>query len=162
MDIVFAGYMALDATLRLFKENREKILERYPARIEESLADLANNFSGEHLVEFAPDISVYECGAEGIYHDLWHFGEAVGKGFSIDMLSIPVRQETIEICECTGENPYELSSRGCFITETDKGYELSVELREKGIISAVIGCTTKGKARILKKRETISYLNKPR
>jgi hydrogenase expression/formation protein HypE len=37
--------------------------------------------------------------------------EASGVGLEIDLKKIPVRQETIEICEFFGINPYELISR---------------------------------------------------
>ena len=41
----------------------------------------------------------------GIYGALWELAEASGIGLVIDLKAIPIRQETVEICEYYRLNP---------------------------------------------------------
>lgn len=58
--------------------------------------------------------------------------------FEIDLKKIPVRQETIEICEFFGLNPYELISGGSMLMAAEDGNQLVHELEKAGIPAAVI------------------------
>ena len=42
----------------------------------------------------------------GIFGALWEMAEASGVGLEIDLKKIPIRQETVEVCEFFGVNPY--------------------------------------------------------
>ena len=42
-------------------------------------------------------------------------------GFEVDLYRIPVRQETIEVCERYELNPYRLLSSGCVLAAADNG-----------------------------------------
>ena len=44
----------------------------------------------------------------GIFGALWEMAEASGVGLCVDLKKIPIRQETIEICEFFNLNPYQL------------------------------------------------------
>ena len=48
----------------------------------------------------------------GVFGALWEMAEASGVGLEIDLKKIPIRQETIEICEFFNLNPYQLISSG--------------------------------------------------
>ena len=48
----------------------------------------------------------------GIYGALWELAEASGVGLEIDLKAIPIRQETVEVCEQFHLNPYQLISSG--------------------------------------------------
>ena len=74
------------------------------------------------------------------------------------MKRIPVRQETIEICEFFELNPYELVSGGCLLMVADKGYDLVRELEEEHIPAAVIGKTTGDNDRIVINKEERRFL----
>lgn len=51
----------------------------------------------------------------GIFGALWEMAEASGVGLDIDLKKIPIRQETIEICEVYDINPYLLISSGAML-----------------------------------------------
>ena len=78
------------------------------------------------------------------------------------MRKIPVRQETIEICEVFGENPYELPSEGCLIMTAENGNALVDALLREGIPAVVVGRTTGGNDRVLYNEGRKQFLNKPR
>ncbi len=88
--------------------------------------------------------------------------QEAGVGLEIDLRKIPVRQETIEICEFFGENPYELASGGCLLMTAESGTKLAAALLREGIPAAVIGRTTRGKERVVYNQGRKRYLDKPR
>ena len=82
-------------------------------------------------------------------------------GLFADLRKIPVRQETIEICERFDLNPYKLFSEGSILVGTLKGEELVQYCSDQGIPAAVIGKTVKGNDRILRSGENVRYLERP-
>lgn len=110
-----------------------------------------------------------ECGA-GVMHDiteggifgaLWEMASAAGVGMDIDLKKIPIRQETVEICEYFGLNPYQIMSSGSMLIAADNGWGLVRELEKAGIPAAVIGTFTSGHDRIIRNGEERRYLDKP-
>ena len=73
-------------------------------------------------------------------------------GLVVSMDAIPIRQETIEICEVLEADPYQIPSGGSLVL-LEEGRQGS---------GTVIGCLTKDKKRIIRGREGIRYLNRPR
>ena len=82
-------------------------------------------------------------------------------GLDIDLKSIPIRQETVEVCEALGLNPYILMSSGSMLISTRDGHGLVRELSKAGIHAAVVGKATQGNDRILRNGEDTRYLDKP-
>ena len=80
----------------------------------------------------------------GIFGALWEMAEASGVGLEIDLKKIPVRQETIEVCEFFGINPYQLISSGCMLMAAEDGNLLVRELEKAGIPATIIGKATAG------------------
>ena len=70
--------------------------------------------------------------------------EASGVGLEIDLKKIPVRQETIEVCEFFGINPYQLISSGCMLMAAEDGNLLVRELEKAGIPATIIGKANHG------------------
>ena len=52
---------------------------------------------------------------------LWEMGAASGVGIVADLDKIPIRQETIELCEVFDINPYLLISSGCMLIGCENG-----------------------------------------
>ena len=88
--------------------------------------------------------------------------EASGVGLEIDLKKIPVRQETIEICEFFGLNPYELISGGSMLMAAEDGNQLVHELKKAGIPAAVIGKAMAGNDRVLRNEEERRFLEPPK
>ena len=98
----------------------------------------------------------------GIYGALWELSEASHIGLEIDLKAIPFRQETIEICEYTGLNPYYLISGGSMLMAADNGHDLVRSLEKAGIPAAVIGKATKGPAKRITNGEDEAFLERPK
>ena len=97
----------------------------------------------------------------GVFGALWEMGSGSGVGLDIDLKSIPIRQETVEVCEALGLNPYILMSSGSMLISTRDGHGLVQKLARAGIHAAVVGKATDGNDRILRNGEDTRYLDKP-
>lgn len=164
-DIVVSKWIGLEGTARLAAANYERLRQRFPARM------IAEAAAFDKYLSVAPEAATAMksgvCGMQavsrgGIFAGLWEMAEEAGVGLEADLRKIPVRQETIEICEVFGENPYELSSGGCLIMTAEHGNALVEALLREGIPAVVIGRTTHGNDRVLYNEGRKSYLNKPR
>ncbi len=98
----------------------------------------------------------------GIYGALWEMAEASGTGLEIDLKKIPVKQETIEICEFFDINPYELISSGSMLMAASDGNRIVRELEKQGIHAVVAGRATKGNDRILYTNSEQRFLEPPK
>ena len=87
--------------------------------------------------------------------------EASGVGLSADLRSVPIRQETIEICEILDVNPYKLLSGGSILMGIHGGDAFVQQLRREGIMAAVIGQTDSGNNRLLYSDGNARYLERP-
>lgn len=164
-EIVLSKWVGLQGTAILAKYHREKLMERYPV----FLAETAEKF--EDFCSIVPEAKIsWNFGASamipasegGIFAALWEFGEKAGLGFEIDLKKIPIRQETVEVCESCGANPYELLSEGCLVMASDHGGGLVQVLTDSGIPAAVIGRMTDGKAKIIRNDEEVRYMDRPK
>lgn len=164
-DIVVSKWIGLEGTARLASANGERLRQRFPARMIEEAAAFDRYLS--IIPEAATAMKSGVCGIKavsqgGIFAGLWEMAEEAGVGLEADLRKIPVRQETIEICEVFGENPYELSSGGCLIMTAEDGNALAAALMREGIPAVVIGRTTRGNDRVLYNEGRKQFLNKPR
>ena len=98
---------------------------------------------------------------KGLYAGLWQLGEGHKSGLKTELSAIPVRQGTIEVCNELDLNPYEIPSPGSYLYATRKGYDLVLRLKEAGIPAALIGVTTREKARVICRGEERRYLEAP-
>lgn len=98
----------------------------------------------------------------GIFGALWEMAEASGVGLEVDLKKIPIRQETIEVCEVFDLNPYMLISSGSMLIGTSHGNRLVEELARAGIHSAVIGFATEGRDRIVRNGNEKRFLEPPK
>ena len=93
---------------------------------------------------------------------MWEMASGAGVGLNIDLKKLPVRQETIEICEYFTLNPYELLSGGCLIMAAPEGEKLVRDLAGADIPAVVVGRTTGGNDRVLYNGEEKRYLDMPK
>jgi len=98
----------------------------------------------------------------GIFGALWEMAEASDVGLEIEWKKIPVKQETIEICEFFGINPYELISSGAMLMAAEDGNKLVLDLKKAGIEACVIGKATAANDRVLINGEERRFLEPPK
>ncbi len=163
-DVVLSKWIGLQGTAVLAERHRERLLQRYPAYLVEEAADFGRYLSV--LPEAAAAVNYGVCAMHdasegGIFGALWELAEGAGAGLQIDMRKLPLRQETVEVCECCNVNPYELMSGGCLVMTAEDGFGLVQALAAEGIPAAAVGKVTAGKERILRNGEEIRYMNRP-
>ncbi len=128
----------------------------------------------ENLAEDAPLCPVSpefwkSCGAAewepagegGILTAIWNLTGAYETGVEFYLRQIPIRQETVEVCERLEVNPYRLYSAGCVLLTADNGGQLVRTLAEKNIPAQVIGRVNKGIAREMIVQEGRGFLERP-
>lgn len=164
-DIVISKWVGLEGTAILARQYRDRLLERYPAYF----VDEAAGFTGflsvipEAATAVKSGVSLMHDASEGgIFGALWELAERAGAGLTIDLKKIPLRQETVEVCECCNANPYELLSGGALLMVTEDGPGLAAALEAEGIPAAVAGRLTAGKDRIIVNREETRFLDRPK
>ena len=163
-DIVLTKWIALEGTSMLARLNRERLAERYPMRLVEEAESFKKFLSviPEAAVAAQSGIRVMHDASEGgILAALWELSESSGVGLIIDLRRIPIRQETVEICEFCEVNPYTLASSGCLIMVADHGESLVRLLEEQGTPATVIGQITDSRNRLVCNAEEKRYLDRP-
>lgn len=164
-DIVVSKWIGLKGTVQLVRKNYERLRERFSQRMLKEAAGFDKYLSV--IPEAATAMKSGVCGMHevsrgGIFEGLWEMAKAAGVGLEADLRKIPVRQETIEICEFFGANPYELLSGGCLLMTAENGNALVEALHREEIPAVIIGRTMKGNDRVLYNEGRKRYLNKPK
>ena len=93
--------------------------------------------------------AMHDASEGGVFGALWEFAEAAGVGLQIDLKKIPIRQETIEICEFFDINPYKLASQGAMIIAAADGNAVVRALAAQEIPAVVVGKATDSNDRVL-------------
>ena len=164
-DVVLSKWIGIEGTAVLAKR-KEKELR---ARFSEAFVEQAQGFL--QYISVVPEAAVavksgvsamHDVSECGIFGALWELAEASGVGLDIDLKKIPVRQETIEVCEVFDVNPYFMPSGGAILMVSDNGHDLVYQLEAQKIPARVIGKVTEGNDRIVRNEEEMRYLEPPR
>lgn len=164
-DLVIIGDIALAGTALIVEKENEFLRQFFSegflwdAWRSPSLYGASKNITAQQYVMEMD--AFYHLGTGGVLAGLWKVAEASEMGLFADLRKIPVRQETIEICERFDLNPYKLFSEGSILVGTLKGEELVQYCSDQGIPAAVIGKAVKGNDRILRSGENVRYLERP-
>lgn len=162
--IVMTGYAGAE-TAALLAQTLQKVLEE---RFSAAFLDMTSKMleymncvpeaavAGKHGVKAMHNIS-----SGGVLGALWEMSHFADLGFEVDLRKIPIRQETIEICEFFGLNPYQISSCGAMLMATDASDTLIAALEEAGIPACQIGTFQKEKACRLQNEEEMRFLERP-
>ena len=164
--IVMTKWMAMSGSALLARENRDVLRTKLPLFILDDAEDLDRFYSVEAEAAVAVKLDVttmHDIADGGVFAGLWQLAEKNGVGIEVDLKSIPVRQETIEICEFFDINPYKLRSDGSLLIVTDNERELIKELAGKDIMATHIGRVTDGHDKIVvASEEERRFLEQPR
>ncbi|MDR2043827.1 MAG: hydrogenase maturation factor [Clostridium sp.] len=162
--IVVSKWIGLEGTAALAKHYQEELFRRYPVYLVEEAAGFDRFFSvlPEAALAVKSNVRVmHDASSGGIFAALWELAESSGVGLTVDLKKLPIRQETVEICEYCGANPYELAGGGCLLMTTPEAPGLVRTLEENGIPAAVIGSITGSHDKIIVNEEEIRFLNRP-
>lgn len=164
-DVVMTKWLGLEGTSLIAALRMQELAARYPLGLVEQAADFDRYLSviPEAATAVQSGVSAMQAIREGgVFGGLWQLAQANGVGLVIDLKQIPVKQETIEVCEFYDVNPYELLSGGSMLMITEGGTRLAALLAEQGISAAVIGRTTDNNDRILVNDEEKRFLEPAR
>ncbi len=165
MDILITKWVGIEGTSILAKEKEDQLRTHF----RQEFIDQAKAFD-QWLSVLPEAVIAANCGVAamhdvtegGIFGALWELAEASGIGLEIDLEKIPIKQETVEICEFFGINPYELISSGSMLMAAQDGNTIIRELEKQGIHAAVVGKALSGNDRIVKVQDEQRFLEPPK
>ncbi len=164
-DVVISKWIGLEGTSLLARQYGELLSERLPVYFVEEAAGF------DRLLSVVPEAAtavksgvcaMHDVSEGGIFGALWELAEGAGVGLTIDLKKLPLRQETVEVCECCNVNPYELLSGGCLLMTCEDGSALVSALRAEGIAAVTVGKVTDSNDRILVNEDEVRYLDRPK
>lgn len=159
--IVMTKWAGIEGTVRLTNRCREQLLTRYSAQFLDGAADL------DRYLSIVPDVAAARqsgvgaacaAGEGGVFHALWTLAERTGTGLEVFLKKIPIRQETVEVCNLLDVNPYELAANGSLLCVTREGEMLADRFRRAGIPAEVIGFLTGENDRVILNGEERRFL----
>ena len=165
MDILVTKWIGIEGTSIIAKEKETELKTKFSVPFVEKAKALDAYISvqSEAAVAVKSGVSaMHDVTEGGIFGALWEMAEASGVGLEIDLKKIPIRQETIEVCEFFGINPYQLISSGCMLMAAEDGNLLVRELEKAGIPATIIGKATAGNDRVLLNEEERRFLEPPK
>ena len=163
-DIIVTKWIGLEGTADLAVRNQERLLTRYPAYLVEEAAAFDRYYS--ILPEAATAVksggcTMHDASEGGIFAGLWEMAEGAGVGLTIDMKKLPLRQETVEVCEYCNVNPYELRSGGSLIIASPEGTAVVEALAAEGIPAVIVGRFTDSNDRLILNEDEVRYMDRP-
>lgn len=145
MRVVIRGDIAVRGTIRLIEENREELEKAFS----NSFMRRARALKEDGLPRIDDGISFIEIGEGGITKALWDLAEREKTGLRISLDDVPVKPETIEICNLLDVDPYTLESYGAVLCFVPEGKETE---------GTEVGYTVNDKKRLLKYGEIERFL----
>lgn len=164
MDLVMTKWAGASGTNGLIIKGKEELQKRFGKDFldrAESYGRDINCLPGAAIAWENGVAALHNVSAGGIFGALWELGEQCGTGLEVDLKKIPIRQETVEICEYYDENPYMIASEGVLLIVASSGSRLVRQFEEAGIVAAVIGQIREDQDRIVRNGEEIRFLVPP-
>ncbi len=163
-DIVAVGHAAMEGTALLAGWARDELERRFTQSFLSGALEMESGISAEPMLtgfDKWDQVLIHPLGEGGILAGLWNLAERTGLGLTVRLRDIPIRQETVEICEYFGLNPYQLASGGMALLASQKGEELAREFRQRGFCSQVMGKLTDQRERAVENGEDKRFLDRP-
>lgn len=138
----------------------DKLIHRLPKSMVERAKYYRDDKQKECIINTVTPYSDYisEVADGGIFKALWKLAEEYKTGLTVQLDSIPVMQEIIEICEVFDINPYMLNTTGSLLIITEHGNQIVRSLRDIGVRAGVIGYTTDSNDKIIENSGESRYL----
>lgn len=163
-DIIMAGYAGGFGAAQLAFEHQQALEQHFnPVFLSPVLErdDMGCVFSGISAVQAAAQAGVrtmYACGEGGVYTAVWELAEYAGLGARIQLKEVPLKQETVEICDYFNISPYQLLSIGAILMTATHGQKVLAELAAAGIPAVIIGHLTDDNDRVVINEDEVRFL----
>lgn len=151
-DVVVTKWVGLEGTHLIAELKATELKSKFPSH----LCYDALNF--DKYMSIVPEAAtaiksgvtaMYSMSEGGVFAALWELSVACGVGLDIVLRDIPLKQETVEICNVFDLNPYGLLSGGSLLMTAADGNRLVMELNKAGIEATIIGKCTASNDKIL-------------
>lgn len=163
-EILMIGPAAAEATAILAENKQAELNARYTLDYIQGARQLGEQLSLHSAILAVQKETItymHDISTGGVFAALWEVGEAGGCGIEADIKAIPIRQETVEVCEFFDINPYMALGGGAVLLVTPKE-ETAYNLQQAGISAVRIGRTTESKDRVIRQGEDFRYLTPPK
>jgi len=165
LSVIMTKYAGCEGTSILAHNKYETLRERFSRNYLEEAAALKEAVpavrDAQAAVSCGAAAAMFAAGEGGILSALWDLSAGLSVGFEIDLRAVPVRQETVEICEALSLNPYGLHAGGSLLILTDEEEKVIAGLENAGIPCAVIGRTRSDQKKLLRSGEAVQCMNRP-
>lgn len=161
MDLIISKWIGLEGTAILAMEKQEELRERFPQPFLDKAKAFSDAMSVLEEARVATNSGVcamHDVSEGGVFGALWELAQCGNVGLEVDLKKIPIRQETIEICEFFDINPYKMLSGGSLLMVAEDGNQVVRELEKQGIYATVIGKITDDNDRVLFNGEERRFL----
>ena len=110
-DVVITKWIGLEGTSLIAKAKEKELLKKFPPKM------IYDSKNYDRFLSVVPEAAtavksgvtaMHDVSRGGVFGALWEMAERSGVGLLIDLRKIPVKQETVEICNFFDINPYEL------------------------------------------------------
>lgn len=159
--IIMTKWCGLCGTALLAEHYKDKLCTRYTRSFIEKAEQFSDKVSVLEEASLAWEAGadfVHDAAEGGVFGALWELAEQADCGMDIDIRKIPIRQETVEICEYFDCNPYQLRAEGSLLIISRQAEVLCDTLQKAGIFAAVIGEVKEGKERRILNEEEVRFL----
>ncbi len=163
-DLVVAGFVGLEGVRQIARAREKELCEWFSIEYVRQMQTCSNVVLDQNP-EYWKGLGATEwemAGEGGIYTALWNLSGAYMAGFQIDLYQLPVKQETIELCERFDLDPYRLYCGNCMVLATDNGGHMVEALAQEGIVSSWIGIVKQGAAREICYGQVRRFMDRPR
>ena len=159
--IIMTKWCGLCGTALLAEHYKEALCTRYTKSFIEKAEQFSDKLSVLKEAELAKEAGadfMHAAAEGGIFGALWELAEQIGCGMDINIRKIPIRQETVEICEYFDCNPYQLRAEGSLLLVSREPEAVCEMLQKEGIQAAVIGELKEGNDRRLLNEDEVRFL----
>lgn len=165
MQVVMAGTIAVGGTSVISSLKKDELLKKFNPGFVQRCVELKKYTDIEKVMKIIPKndtITLHAVSDGGVFSALWELASSADIGIEAYIKRIPVMQETIEVAELFGYNPYMLDGTGALLIICNEGENIVQELNANGIPAEIIGQLTDGKDRVVINKEERRYLEPPR
>lgn len=159
MDVLVTRYIGIRGTAILAREYRDDLVNRYPKWLVDEACQF-DSYLNSSDSQLSDENVIYskEYTEFGVFEALFQMSRELKCGLEINIKDIPIKQETVEICEFTGVNPYALYAGYSSVVVAKDGKK-AVEFYEKNEIPAtIVGTTTKDNDKIVINEDERGFL----
>ena len=165
--LILTRWIGLEGTAVLGIRRREELLERFPALFVETAAEAIHHLSvrkdARLINAFSDRCAMVALGEGGLYAALWYMANLWQCGLTVNWERVPIRQETVEICNFYDLDPCCMWSTGSLLAAVpeDGVAEVLAALRRQDIPASDIGVLTRGRDRVIRHDGEERFLDRP-